>query len=101
MYRGTVRGPEVTITTPDPCDLYEATVASQYMMPNLTCIGDDSPSKPLGGELLHYSGTTPHTCGSVEVLKFLCHKRYPIETSATLRSKLGSPFVHATILKNT
>ena len=59
MYRGTVRGPEVTFTTPDPCDQYEATVASQYMMPNLTCTGNGSPSKPLGGELLHYSVTPP------------------------------------------
>ena len=54
MYRGTVTGPEVTITTPDPCDQYEATVASQYMMPNLTCTGNGSSIEPLVvGELIH------------------------------------------------
>ena len=81
MYRGTVRGPEVTITTPDPCDHYEATVASQYMMPNLTCTGNGSPSKPLGGELLHYStscmltlgGDTPKNVISLLKLKLCSH----------------------------
>ena len=50
MYRGTVTVPQVTITTPDPCDQYEATVSAQYMMPKLTCTGNSS-SKSLGGEL--------------------------------------------------
>ena len=53
VYRGTVTGPEVTIITLDPCDQYEATVASQYT--NLTCTGNGSPNKPLGiGELCGY-----------------------------------------------
>ena len=54
VYRGTVTVPQVTITTPDPCDQYEATVSAQYMMPNHTCTGNSSSSKSLGGELLQY-----------------------------------------------
>ena len=52
MYRGTVTVPQVTITTPDPCDQYEATVSAQYMMPNLTCTGNSSSKSLVGGEMI-------------------------------------------------